>query len=96
MVRNYRKPLICVAPKTLLRLPAAVSSLGEMAPGTSFQSVLNDEAAQAGQVNRVVFVFGKHFYALAKERETRGLKNVALIRIEVMIRLMLQFIEFEV
>ena len=41
-VRNYRKPLVVVAPKTLLRLPAAASSLHDMAPGTSFQQVLPD------------------------------------------------------
>lgn len=40
MVRNFRKPLVVVAPKTLLRLPEASSSLSEMAPGTTFQPVL--------------------------------------------------------
>lgn len=38
-VRNYRKPLVVVAPKTLLRLPAASSSLEELAPGTHFRQV---------------------------------------------------------
>ena len=42
-VRNYRKPLVVVAPKTLLRLPAAASQLKDMAPGTSFKPVLPDE-----------------------------------------------------
>ena len=38
-IRNYRKPLVIVAPKTLLRLPAASSSLEELAPGTHFRQV---------------------------------------------------------
>ena len=38
-IRNYRKPLVVVAPKTLLRLPAASSSLDELAPGTHFRQV---------------------------------------------------------
>ena len=38
-IRNYRKPLVVVAPKTLLRLPAASSSLEELAPGTHFRQV---------------------------------------------------------
>ena len=42
MVRNYRKPLIMAGPKILIRLPAATSSLSEMAPGTTFQPVLSD------------------------------------------------------
>ncbi len=72
-----------MTPKTLLRLPAAVSSLEEMSPGTTFHSVLSDPSVDPAQVIRVVFVCGKHYYTLSKERETRGVKNVALIRVEV-------------
>merc|ERR1719334_1521113 len=54
-----------------------------MAPGTSFQSVLGDDFAKdAAAVKKIIFVCGKHFYALHKERETQGLKNVAIIRVE--------------
>lgn len=42
MLRNFRKPLIVAAPKTLLRLPAASSSLEEMAPGTFFQPIIGE------------------------------------------------------
>jgi len=42
MKRNFRKPLIVVGPKTILRLPNAVSDLTDMLPGTSFQPVLGD------------------------------------------------------
>ena len=83
MIRNYRKPLVCASPKTLLRLPAAVSTLQEVAPGTMFHPVLSDPAADPTKVTRIIFVCGKHYYTLAKEVETRGLSNVALVRIEV-------------
>lgn len=83
MVRNFRKPLVMVAPKVLLRLPAATSSLADMAPGTNFLPVLGDPKVKADSVTKVIFVSGKHYYTLVKERETRGLDNVAVVRLEV-------------
>ncbi|KAH0616439.1 hypothetical protein JD844_027532 [Phrynosoma platyrhinos] len=84
MVRNFRKPLIVAAPKTLLRLPAAVSSLQEMAPGTMFRPVIGDSTVDPKNVSRVVICSGKHYYALAKHRETLEEKkqNTAIIRLE--------------
>ncbi|KAI9199524.1 thiamine diphosphate-binding protein [Polychytrium aggregatum] len=86
MARNFRKPLIVAAPKILLRHPAAVSKLHEMEPGTTFQPVLDDPTlpdGQHGEVNKVVFVSGKLYYDLVKERASRGLdKNVSLVRLE--------------
>ncbi|XP_072032224.1 2-oxoadipate dehydrogenase complex component E1-like [Amphiura filiformis] len=82
MVRNYRKPLIVAGPKVMLRLPAAVSNLADMGPGTSFQPVIPDSAVDPNRVDRVVFCCGKHYYALAKEREDKQLFNTALIRVE--------------
>uniref|UniRef100_A0A669EKZ8 2-oxoadipate dehydrogenase complex component E1 n=1 Tax=Oreochromis niloticus TaxID=8128 RepID=A0A669EKZ8_ORENI len=75
MVRNFRKPLIVVGPKTLLRFSGAVSSLTEMAPGTSFRPVC--------YIKSVVLCSGKHYYALLKQRETSAAnQNTALIRVE--------------
>lgn len=54
MIRNFRKPLIVAAPKILLRHPDCVSTLSEMADGTSFQPVLSDNISK---VNSVLFVF---------------------------------------
>ncbi|KAI8505674.1 putative 2-oxoglutarate dehydrogenase E1 component DHKTD1, mitochondrial, partial [Branchiostoma belcheri] len=82
MVRNFRKPLVVVGPKILLRLPAATSTLEDMAPGTFFKPVLGDQGADPTRVTRVVFCSGKHYYGLAKEREARGAAEVAIIRIE--------------
>ncbi|KAF9652772.1 2-oxoglutarate dehydrogenase, E1 component [Thelephora ganbajun] len=83
MKRNYRKPLIVASPKGLLRLPAATSSLGEMAPNTRFKPVLDDPISDTSKVDRVVLLTGKLYYDLVKERQTRKLSDrVALVRLE--------------
>ncbi|KAK3755337.1 hypothetical protein RRG08_026067 [Elysia crispata] len=83
MVRNFQKPLIVAGPKTLLRLPAAASTLAEMAPGTHFLPVLPDSTAvTSAEVTRLVFCSGKHYYALVEERQKRAAKHVAFIRLE--------------
>jgi probable 2-oxoglutarate dehydrogenase E1 component DHKTD1 len=83
MVRPWRKPLVVVAPKTLLRLPAAASSLADMAAGASFQTVIGDPAVAApSKVEKVVFVSGRHYYTLAKHIEEKKLVGVAVVRLE--------------
>lgn len=83
MVRNFRKPLIVVGPKTLLRFSGAVSNLSELAPGTSFRPVLGDASVPAESVQKVVLCSGKHYYALLKQRETSAASHdTALIRVE--------------
>lgn len=86
MHRNYRKPLIIVGPKALLRHPICTSSLKEMAPGTTFLPVLSDpifaDSASWESVKHVCFVSGKLYYDLVKHRESLALKNVCFIRLE--------------
>ncbi|XP_066240913.1 2-oxoadipate dehydrogenase complex component E1 isoform X2 [Saccopteryx leptura] len=84
MVRNFRKPLIVASPKMLLRFPAAVSTLQEMAPGTTFKPVIGDSSVDPKNVKSLVFCSGKHFYALLKQRELLEAKKheFAIIRIE--------------
>lgn len=69
---------------THIRIQLAVSSLADMAPGTMFQPVLKDASIKdASQVEKVVFLSGKFYYDLVKERQNRGLDDkVALIRVE--------------
>uniref|UniRef100_G3NKN9 2-oxoadipate dehydrogenase complex component E1 n=1 Tax=Gasterosteus aculeatus aculeatus TaxID=481459 RepID=G3NKN9_GASAC len=83
MIRNFRKPLIVVGPKMLLRFSGAASSLTELAPGTCFKPVLGDTSVPAESVQKVVLCSGKHYYALLKQRETSAAKqNTAVVRVE--------------
>ncbi len=81
MHRPFRKPLIVLSPKALLRTKACVSTLAEMAEGASFRAVIPD--ATVGQARRVVMCTGKVYYELAEARAQRGLEaDVALVRLE--------------
>lgn len=82
LIRPYRKPLIVAGPKLLLRFPAAVSTLQDLGPGTSFQPILDDVTENPAGVQRVVFVSGKHYYALNQQRQEKGLKDMAIVRLE--------------
>lgn len=82
--RNYRKPLIVMTPKSLLRHKQAISSLADFAPGSHFQTVIpeTDAIAAPDQVKRVVICTGKVYYDLLQERRDRKLNEVAIIRLE--------------
>ncbi len=82
MHRNFRKPLILITPKSLLRHPMAVSSTADLIKGR-FRKVLYEKDALApGGISRVVFCSGKLFYELYQERNKRKLSHVALLRLE--------------
>ncbi len=92
MRRNFRKPLILMTPKSLLRLKKATSTIKEMGPGSSFHRVLWDDAefkpgstvqlASDDKIRRVILCSGKVYYDLLEEREKRGLDNIYLLRVE--------------
>jgi 2-oxoglutarate dehydrogenase E1 component len=81
---NYRKPLILMTPKSLLRHKLAVSPLADFGPGSHFQTVLpeTDELVAPEKVRRVVLCTGKVYYDLLQERRDKGVKDVAIIRVE--------------
>jgi 2-oxoglutarate dehydrogenase E1 component len=82
MVRDYRKPLIVMTPKSLLRHRLAVSSLEDLVSG-QFQTVIPEvDSIDPAETERVVFCCGKVYYDLLEARRARGLTNVAIIRIE--------------
>ena len=90
--RNFRKPLILMTPKSLLRHKRATSKLSEFGPGSSFHRVLWDDAeASPGstialvpneEIKRVVLCSGKVYYDLLEEREKRGETRIQLLRVE--------------
>ena len=81
---NYRKPLVLMTPKSLLRHKLAVSALADFAPGSSFQYVIpeTDAILPPEQVKRVVLCTGKVYYDLLQERRDKGVKDVAIVRVE--------------
>jgi 2-oxoglutarate dehydrogenase E1 component len=92
MKTNYRKPLVVFTPKSLLRHPKAVSTKKDLTQG-SFQPVLGDTEVDPKEVKTVVLCSGKFYYDLEQEREKRGRKDVALIRVEQLFPLPIQDIE---
>ncbi len=91
--RNFRKPLILMTPKSLLRHKRAVSRLEEMASGSSFHRVLWDDAEKEDgateirlkpddQIKRVICCSGKVYYDLLEAREERGIDDIYILRVE--------------
>ena len=82
MVRNVRKPLVVMTPKSMLRHKLSTSTLDELASG-SFQLIIPDSYAKdPSAVTRVVVCGGKVYYDLLEEAEKRGLGDVAIVRVE--------------
>ncbi|WP_201859448.1 2-oxoglutarate dehydrogenase E1 component [Microvirga soli] len=89
--RDFRKPLILMTPKSLLRHKRCTSALSDISEGTYFHRVLQDDA-QTGRdvtklvkddkIRRVVICTGKVYYDLLEEREKRGIDDVYLLRVE--------------
>lgn len=81
-LRSWRKPLVVITPKSLLRHPKVVSSLEDCAQG-SFQRILPDTSGQPGErIKRVILCTGKLYYDLAEYREQTKREDVAIIRLE--------------
>ncbi len=92
VLRKFRKPLILMTPKSLLRHKRVVSRLEELGPHTSFQRLLLDDAQTRpgekiklvpdDQIIRVVLCSGKVYYDLYEMREAQGIDDVYLLRVE--------------
>ncbi|MEM9320590.1 MAG: 2-oxoglutarate dehydrogenase E1 component [Pseudomonadota bacterium] len=89
--RDFRKPLVLMTPKSLLRHKLAVSTAADFTTGSSFHRVLWDDAQQGNsdtklvaddKIKRVVMCSGKVYYDLLEERDERGLKDVYILRLE--------------
>ncbi len=79
--RDFRTPLVIFTPKSLLRHPQAVSKKLEFING-SFQRVIDDADTIPEKVSRLVFCSGKIYFDLLKEKNSLGVKDIALVRIE--------------
>jgi 2-oxoglutarate dehydrogenase E1 component len=83
MLRKFRKPLVMMTPKSLLRHKAAVSTMDEFLGDSHFRRMLSDPNAPADdQVKRLVLCSGKVFYDLAEARDAAGDTSTAIVRVE--------------
>jgi 2-oxoglutarate dehydrogenase E1 component len=93
MHRSFRKPLILMTPKSLLRHKRCVSFLTDLEPGTSFHRVFRDQAecvpgattielVPDEEIQRVILCTGKVYFDLMEEREKRGENRVQMLRLE--------------
>jgi 2-oxoglutarate dehydrogenase E1 component len=82
--RDFRKPLVIVTPKSLLRSPEVASKLDAMGTGTSFHRVIEetDPLAADANVRRVILCSGKVYFDLRAARRERKLEDVAILRLE--------------
>ncbi len=82
--RRFRKPLVVMTPKSLLRHKRCVSRLEDMGPGTAFHRVLYEDEMPGPDdaIQRVVLCSGKVFYDLEAERDKRGIGDITMLRLE--------------
>jgi 2-oxoglutarate dehydrogenase E1 component len=82
MRQDFRKPLIVMTPKSLLRHKLSVSPLEDLTRGNFRRLIDEVDDVQAGKVTRVVFCSGKVYFDLLESRRSDGLQNVAIVRVE--------------
>ena len=89
--RTYRKPLILMTPKSLLRHPMCISEAGDFTDGSTFHRCLWDDAQKGNsttrlkpdaEIRRVVLCSGKVYFDLLAERDARGIDDIYLLRVE--------------
>jgi len=82
VIRPWRKPLIVMSPKSLLRHRRAISTMDELATGGFQRIIPDDPAIDPGKVNRVLLCSGKVYYDILQRREELGREDVAILRVE--------------
>ncbi len=84
VLRKFRKPLIVMSPKSLLRHKLAVSDLSALDKGTTFIPVIDeiDSNVKSASVRKVIFCTGKIYYDLLERRREKGIKDIAIVRLE--------------
>jgi 2-oxoglutarate dehydrogenase E1 component len=89
--RDFRKPLVLMTPKSLLRHKMAVSNAEDFTTGSSFHRLMWDDAQKGNsdttlvkddKIKRVVMCSGKVYYDLLEERDARGIDDIYLLRVE--------------
>ncbi len=82
MLRNFRRPLIIMTPKSLLRHKLSISTRNDLAKG-SFQPVIGEiDEVDSASVHRVVICSGKVYYDILEQRRLKKVRNIAVLRLE--------------
>ena len=84
LIRPFRKPLVVVSPKKLLKLREAGSDLDDFSAGNNFKRIIGEtnKTITPANVRKVVFCSGQVYYDLIAEREKLGKKDIAIVRVE--------------
>ncbi len=82
IIRKFRKPLIVMTPKSLLRHKLAVSSLQDLTQGEFYPVIPEIDAVDPAKITRVVLCCGKVYYELLQKRRDDAMEHVAIVRIE--------------
>lgn len=81
ILRNFRKPLIIMTPKSMLRLPEACSNISEITEG-AFRKVIFDNDLDPKNIRKIIFCSGKVYYDIKKAMDAESVKDIALVRVE--------------
>ncbi len=95
VIRKWRKPLVILSPKSLLRHPKVVSDLDEIANGT-FEKILKDDTVSLENCKRLILCSGKIYYDLVEERDRRELTHIAIMRVEQLYPLNIEEIKLSI
>ena len=82
MLRSFRKPLVIMSPKSILRNKMAVSDFSEFDEGTTFQPILDDKEVNHKKIRKVVLCSGKVYYDLLSYKQENKIQDVAIVRLE--------------
>ena len=83
--RKFRKPLIVMSPKSLLRHPKCMSPIADFASSTNFKEIIDDalvNSKNVAKVSRVLFCSGKIYFDLLEKKESGQIENIAIVRLE--------------
>lgn len=79
---NFRKPLVVMSPKSLLRHPKCISSFEEMSTGSRFQEIIDDDIKDKKSISKVLVCSGQIYYELVAKRDLLKQEKTAIVRIE--------------
>lgn len=84
LIRPFRKPLIIMSPKSLLRHPLCISGVREFTTGQRFQEILDDPDASGNpeKIRKVLYCSGKVYYDLLEAKKARNIDDIAIVRLE--------------